>query len=64
MTFKRAVHVMSVDIVFKIIFSDRVLGLSKRTRVARDAFYELRVRIQLNDISAPFEYRLRNICSK
>ena len=46
-SFKRALHLMSVDVVFKIAFSERVLGLTKRTRGVRDAFHELRVRERL-----------------
>ena len=38
---------MSVDVIFKIIFSERLLALTKRTRNVRDAFHELRVRVYL-----------------
>jgi hypothetical protein len=50
MSFKRAIHLMSVDILFKLIFSERILGLTKRTRDVRDAYHELKVRVRLGTI--------------
>lgn len=44
MSFKQTLNFMSSDLIFKIIFPERALGLTERTRRVRDAFHELRVR--------------------
>ena len=43
MSFKRTLNIMSIDIIFKIIFPEKALCLTERLRGVRDAFHELQV---------------------
>lgn len=46
MTFKEALHLVSTDVVLRLIFPNWAMGLTKKLRKVRLAFEELNVRIK------------------
>lgn len=50
MTFKRALHIMSTQVYLILLLPDRALNISKKTREAKTAYNELRVRHLIIDL--------------
>jgi hypothetical protein len=62
MPFKRALHLMCTDIIFKIAVPEAMLRMTERTRAVRDAFYDLKVRYLMLNFFDLLNCRFRRIC--